>query len=39
LDVDDDGTVENSEYLYDGKRGVLYTYREDDFTGPNGNPE
>jgi len=39
LDVDDDGTVENSEYLYDGKRGVLYTYREDDFACPNGNPE
>ena len=39
LDVDDDGTVENSQYLYDAKRGVLYTYREDDFACPNGNPE
>lgn len=39
LDVDDDGTVEDSQYLYDAKRGILYTYREDDFTCPNGNPE
>lgn len=39
LDVDDDGTVETSDYLYDAQRGVLYTYREDDFACPNGNPE
>ena len=39
MDVDDDGTVEDSQYLYDAKRGVLYTYREDDFACPNGNPE
>lgn len=39
LDVDDDGTIENSQYLYDAKRGILYTYREDDFACPNGNPE
>ena len=39
LDVDDDGTVEDSEYLYDAKRGILYTYRDDDFACPNGNPE
>src|SRR3974377_2275868 len=39
LDVDDDGTVENSQYLYDAKRGILYTYREDDFACPNGKPE
>lgn len=39
LDVDDDGTVEDSQYLYDAKRGILYTYREDDFACPNGNPE
>jgi hypothetical protein len=37
LDVDDDGTVETSDYLYDAQRGVLYTYREDDFSCPNGN--
>ena len=39
LDVDDDGTIETSDYLYDAQRGVLYSYREDDFTCPNGNPE
>jgi hypothetical protein len=39
LDVDDDGTVETSDYLYDAQRGMLYTYREDDFACPNGNPE
>jgi len=39
IDVDDDGTVETSDYLYDAQRGVLYTYREDDFACPNGNPE
>ena len=39
LDVDDDGVVETSDYLYDSQRGVLYTYREDDFACPNGKPE
>jgi hypothetical protein len=39
LDVDDDGSVETSDFLYDAKRGVLYTYREDDFTCQNGKPE
>jgi hypothetical protein len=39
LDVDDDGTVETSNYLYDAQRGILYTYREDNFSCPNGNPE
>lgn len=39
LDVDDDGTVESSDFLYDARRGVLYTYREDDFTCQNGKPE
>ena len=39
MDVDDDGTVETSDFLYDAQRGMLYTYREDDFACPNGNPE
>jgi hypothetical protein len=39
LDVDDDGVVETSDYLYDAQRGLLYTYREDDFACPNGKPE
>jgi hypothetical protein len=38
LDVDDDGTAETSQFLYDAQRGVLYTYREDDYACPNGNP-
>ena len=38
-DVDDDGTVETFVYLYDVQRGILYTYREDNFSRPNGNPE
>jgi hypothetical protein len=36
LDVDDDGTAETSDFLYDAQRGVLYTYRQDDFSCPNG---
>jgi len=39
LDVDDDGTVETNDYLYDAQKGILYSYREDDFACPNGNPE
>lgn len=39
LDVDDDGTVETNDYLYDAQRGILYSYREDDFACPNGNQE
>ena len=36
LDVDDDGVVETSDFLYDAQRGVLYSYREDDFTCQDG---
>jgi hypothetical protein len=39
VDVDDDGTAETSAFLYDAQRGVVYTYREDDFSCPNGKPE
>jgi len=39
LDVDADGTVETSDFLYDAQRGVVYAYREDDFTCPNGQSE
>lgn len=39
VDIDDDGTVEDNQFLWDAKRGVLYTYREDDFSCPNGKPE
>jgi len=39
VDIDDDGTVEDNQFLWDAQRGVLYTYREDDFSCANGNPE
>jgi hypothetical protein len=39
VDIDDDGTVEDNQFLWDKTRGILYTYREDDFTCANGKPE
>ena len=39
VDIDDDGTVEDNQFSWDAQRGVLYTYREDDFSRANGNPE
>ena len=39
VDIDDDGTVEDNQFLWDAQRGVLYTYREDDFSCVNGKPE
>jgi hypothetical protein len=39
VDIDDDGTVEDNQFLWDAQRSVLYTYREDDFRCANGNPE
>jgi hypothetical protein len=39
VDVDDDDTVEDNQFLWDARRGVVYTYREDDFSGANGKPE
>lgn len=39
VDIDDDGNVEDNQFLWDAQRGVLYTYREDDFKCANGNPE
>jgi hypothetical protein len=36
VDVDDDGVVETSDFLYDAGRGVLYTDREGDFACANG---
>ena len=39
LDVDDDAIVETSDFLYDAQRGIVYAYREDDFTCPNGDSE
>jgi hypothetical protein len=39
VDIDDDGTAEDNQFLWDAQRGVLYTYREDDFSCANGKPE
>ncbi len=39
VDIDDDGQVEDNQFLWDKQRGILYTYREDNFTCANGNPE
>jgi hypothetical protein len=39
VDVDNDGTVESTAFLYDSQRGILYAYRQDNFSCPNGKPE
>lgn len=39
VDIDDDGMVEDNQFLFDAKRGMLYTYREDDFKCADGKPE
>ena len=39
VDIDDDGMVEDNQFLFDSKRGILYTYREDDFKCADGKPE
>ncbi len=39
VDVDDDGKLEDNQFLYDAARGVVYTYREDNYACANGTPE
>ena len=39
VDIDDDGMVEDNQFLFDSKRGILYTYREDDFKCADGKTE
>jgi hypothetical protein len=39
VDIDDDGQVEDNQFLFDSARGILYTYREDNYTCMNGTPE
>lgn len=39
VDVDADGVVEDNQFLYDAKRGIVYTYRYDNFSCANGKPE
>jgi hypothetical protein len=39
VDIDDDGIVEDNQFLWDAKRGMLYTYRVDNFNCADGKPE
>ncbi len=39
VDIDDDGQIEDNQFLFDAPRGILYTYREDNYTCMNGTPE
>ena len=39
VDIDDDGMIEDNQFLFDSKRGILYTYREDDFKCADGKAE
>ena len=39
VDIDDDGMIEDNQFLFDSKRGILYTYREDDFKCADGKTE
>lgn len=39
VDIDDDGTVEDNQFLLDKQRGILYTYRYDDFKCANGTSD
>ncbi len=38
IDLEDDGTAESTDFLYDANRGIVYAYREDDFTCQDGQP-
>jgi len=38
VDLEDDGSVESTDFLYDTSRGIVYMYREDDFTCADGQP-
>jgi len=39
VDIDDDGQIEDNQFLFDAARGILYTYRDDNYTCMNGTPE
>jgi len=38
VDLEDDGSVESTDFLYDAGRGIVYMYREDDFICQDGQP-
>ena len=39
VDIDDDGQIEDNQFLFDAVRGILYTYREDNYACRNGTQE
>jgi hypothetical protein len=39
VDIDDDGTVEDNQFLMDKQRGILYTYRYDNFQCADGTSQ
>jgi hypothetical protein len=39
VDIDGDGKEEDNQFLFDSARGILYTYREDNYTCMNGKSE
>jgi len=39
VDIDADGQEEDNQFLFDKKRGMLYTYREDNYQCADGTPE
>jgi hypothetical protein len=39
VDIDADGQEEDNQFLFDKKRGMLYTYREDDYQCADGTSE
>lgn len=38
VDLEGNGSLVSSDFLYDANRGVVYSYREDDFTCQDGQP-
>jgi len=39
VDVDGDGVEEDNQFLFDKKRGMLYTYRNDNYSCADGTPQ
>lgn len=39
IDIDNSGNSVATDFLYDAPKGVLYAYRQGNFTCPNGNPD
>jgi hypothetical protein len=39
VDIDADGQIEDNQFLYDKRRGILYTYRNDDYKCADGTSQ